>query len=107
MISREDEQKMKEKLLQSLIDHMDDLQGDRMKPRKAMTVEVAAPDKEKLLDGLSKARDLMAKDEIEPDQEDHSEEESPEHESDEARLMDLAGEDEDEDEDDERPMRRW
>lgn len=107
MISREDEQKIKEKLLQSLISHMDDQMGEKMRPHKAMEVSVAAPDKEKLVEGLSKAKELMDSGELGSD---HPESEgSDEPSSDEDRLMDLADRDSDgsEDDEDERPTRRW
>lgn len=84
------EQKMKEKLLEDLIDHMSSKMGDDMGskfPHKAMEVSVAAPDKEKLAEGLEHAKDMTAKipSHMEPD------------EDDEDRLMSLMGGDHDED----------
>lgn len=52
------EQMIKEKLLEELIDRMSG--DDRMKP-KGLGVEVQAPDKEHLAEGLDKAKDLLNK----------------------------------------------
>lgn len=54
------EQMIKEKLLEELIGKMSDSGGDRMRPPKAMGVEVQAPDKEHLAEGLDKAKDLFS-----------------------------------------------
>lgn len=85
------EQKIKEKLLMDLIAHMDDGMGERLAPKKALSVEVAAPDKAHLSDALSKAKEMLSG-------ADHPES-SEDDESDEDRLRALlsgAGDDEDE-----------
>lgn len=54
------EQMIKEKLLEDLISKMSDGMGERMKP-KGLGVEVQAPDKEHLADGLDQAKSLLGK----------------------------------------------
>lgn len=90
----ETEKQIKEKLLQSLIDMMDNTGSERLAPKKNVAVEVAAPDKDKLLEGIEKAKDLLQA-------KDMPENSSDDEDSDEDRLRALladAGED-DEDED--------
>lgn len=60
-MEHEMEKKIKEKLLEGLIEHMEDKMAGGMKPEKGMAVEVAAPDKEKLAEGLDKAKDIVGK----------------------------------------------
>lgn len=84
------EQMIKERLLQDLIEKMSDQSGDRLKP-KGLAVEVAAPDKEHLSDGLDQAKDAVGSI--------PSQGESPSEEDDEQRLMELLGDDEDEEKD--------
>lgn len=83
------EQKIKDKLLEGLIEHMQDRMGGDLEskfPKKSMEVSVAAPDKEGLAKGLDHAQSLA---------------EGPGDEgSDEDRLMELLGEDDDDKEDD-------
>jgi len=89
---------IKEKLLEELIAKMSDAGSDRMKP-KGLGVEVQAPDKEHLAEGLDKAKDLLSKSDA-PELE--ASEPSPEHDSDsseeddEQRLLALLEDDEDE-----------
>lgn len=81
------EQKMKEKLLEGLVEHMQGKMGDDLDskyPKKALEVSVAAPDKEGLAEGLEHAHDIAAPSD------------SAEG-SDEDRLMELLGEDDDDD----------
>jgi hypothetical protein len=88
------EQKMKEKLLEGLIEHMQDKMGQGLEakyPKKAVEVSVAAPDKDKLLEGLDHAKELT----------EHAPEMHPSDEtSDEDRLMALMDQEDDDDEDD-------
>lgn len=85
------ETKIKEQLLDSLIEHMSDKMGEdpRLGKHKAMEVSVAAPDKEGLAAGLEHAQSLAEK----------APEEGGEG-SDEERLMDLLGSDDGDKEDD-------
>lgn len=90
------ETRMKEKLLEGLIEHMHGKMGEDMGakfPHKAMEVSVAAPDKEKLAEGLEHAKGLIGK-EGSPEEEAA---ESPAEEEDEDRLMALLGEKDDDD----------
>lgn len=76
------EDRMKEKLLEGLIEHMQGRMGDDLGakfPKKAMEVSVAAPDKEGLAEGLDHAKEVASGDEGD----------------DEDRLMELLGEDDD------------
>lgn len=89
------EQKIKEKLLESLIEHMQDKMGgdlDKAYPKKALEVSVAAPDKEHLAQGLDKAKELAQSSDLDSHDADS-------HGDDEHRLMALLGKDDDEDED--------
>lgn len=81
-------QMIKEKLLEELIEKMSSAGGDRMKP-KGLGVEVQAPDKEHLAEGLDKAKDLIQK----PGESEPSE---GGEEDDEQRLMALLDDDDDE-----------
>lgn len=81
------EQMIKEKLLEDLIGKMSDGMGDRMKP-KGLGVEIQAPDKAHLAEGLDKAKDLVSHTDAMP--------ESGDGDDDEQRLMDLLGDDDDE-----------
>ncbi len=85
------EQKLKEGLLENLIEHMSNKMGDSMKP-KGLAVQVAAPDKEHLAEGLDKAKGVLG----EMPEESESGHDSGE-ESDEDRLMELLGEDDEDD----------
>lgn len=87
------EQKIKESLLEDLIEKMSEKTGDRVKP-KGLSVEVAAPDKSKLAEGLDKAKSVLGS---VPDTEEASE--SPSDEDDEQRLMQLLGHHDDDEED--------
>ena len=87
------EQKIKEKLLLDLISKMDDGMGERLSPKKALSVEVAAPDKEHLSDALSKAKEMLSgADHPEPSEDDDSDEDRL------RALLSGAGDDEDEEE---------
>lgn len=81
---------IKERLLDELIDKMS-VGDDRMKP-KGLGVEVQAPDKEHLADGLDKAKDLLDSGEI-------PEVEPSEHGSDddEERMLQLLADGDDDD----------
>lgn len=84
------EQKMKEKLMEGLIEHMTDQMGMGLEskfPKKAMEVSVAAPDEKALMEGLDKAKEVTGE-----------ASDGDREESDEDRLMQLLSEDE-EDED--------
>lgn len=83
------ERMIKEKLLNELIGRMSDMGGDRMKP-KGLGVEVQAPDKEHLQQGLEKAQDLVSKAPA-------AEASEGSDDDDEKRLMALLGDDEDDD----------
>lgn len=80
------EQMIKEKLLEGLIDKMSGGMADRMKP-KDLGVEVQAPDKEHLAEGLDKAKDILGKDVASDDGGD---------EDDEQRMLELLDHDDDE-----------
>ena len=87
------ERKMKEKLLEGLIEHMGDRMGDGLAskfPKKHVEVQVAAPDKEHLAEGLGKAKELIS------DSGALEGKETPDEEADEDRLRQLLEEDEDE-----------
>lgn len=86
----ERDQKIKEMLLNELIDRMTDSGADRMKP-KGLGVSVEAPDKEHLEQGLDHAKSILSSAKEMP---------QPQHDDgdDEHRLMALLG-DEDDDED--------
>lgn len=87
------EQRMKEKLLEGLIEHMQGRMGDDLEakfPKKAVEVSVAAPDKDGLAEGLGHAKELAESGELGHEDEG----------SDEDRLMALMGHgDKDDDED--------
>jgi hypothetical protein len=84
-------QMIKEQLLQELIGKMSD-GDDRMKP-KGLGVEVQAPDKEHLADGLDKAKDLLASGAA-PEPSD----EGSGSDDDEERMLQLLAEDDDDEE---------
>lgn len=88
------EQMIKEKLLENLIDKMSDKSSDRMKP-KGLAVEVAAPSKDKLAEGLEKAKGVLGSMPAAEDSDMTSE--CPSEEEDEQRLMDLLAKDDDDD----------
>lgn len=93
------EQKIKESLLEDLIEKMSDRGGDRIKP-KSVAVEVAAPDKSKLAEGLDKAKSVLGSLPTGQEGEDeHAEGQGGEDEDDEQRLMQLLADDDDDDED--------
>lgn len=87
------EQRIKEKLLDSLIEKMEGSGAERMKP-KGIGVEVAAPSKEGLADGLDKAKELLSKGGPLPGI-DEKAGNPEEHDDDEQRLMELMGKDDD------------
>lgn len=96
------EQKIKDKLLESLIEAMEDKMGDRMMPPKAMQVEVAAPNKEKLAEGLDKAKEVVGGSEL-PGEDGSKEEESGESDEDRLReLLEGEGQDDETDSEDEK-----
>lgn len=80
-------QMIKEKLLNELIDKMS-VGDDRMKP-KGLGVEVQAPDKEHLAEGLGKAQDLLSK---------GPEGDASGGDDDEERMLELLSSDDDDDE---------
>lgn len=87
------EQKMKEKLLEGLIEHMDDKMAGDLKglhPKAPMEVTVGADDPKHLAVGLAHAKELA---ESHPEMDGDSDEDS-----DEDRLMELLGKDDDDDE---------
>jgi hypothetical protein len=86
------EQKMKEKLLEGLIEHMEGKMGDDMGSKfpKAMEVSVAAPDSEHLAQGLDHAKSLAEGGDLGEPQDEGSDED---------RLMALLGDDDEEDDD--------
>lgn len=84
-------QMIKERLLNELIDKMS-VGDDRMKP-KGLGVEVQAPDKEHLAEGLDKAKDLLSKGEA-PEMD----AEPSDHGDDEERMLELLAQDDDDDE---------
>lgn len=82
------EERMKQKILEGLRDHMMDRMGDGMAekfPKKAMEVSVMAPDKEHLSEGLGKAKEMA--------EGEHGDD------SDEDRLMAMMGDHDEDDED--------
>ena len=91
------EQDIKLKLLNSLLDHLDGIGADSIssKLKQKMSVEVAAPDKESLAEGLEHAKDLTDSPELDSLGSD------PDHDSDddsdEQRMMELLGKDDDDD----------
>lgn len=87
------EQMIKEQLLKDLIGKMSDKSGERLQP-KGMAVEVAAPDKSKLAEGLDKAKDVLGSS---GDLADGGDTGSHGEEDDEQRLMQLLEDEEDED----------
>lgn len=89
------EQMIKEKLLEDLISKMSDGMGDRMKP-KGLGVEVQAPDKEHLADGLDQAKSLLDKGGPLPGL-DSKESPSEDSGDDEERMLQLLAEDDDDD----------
>lgn len=86
------EQQIKERLLEDLITRMSDAGGDRLKP-KDMAVQVAAPDKDKLAEGLDKAKGVL--DEL-PEGKEEASASSSSEEDDEERLMELLDEEDEE-----------
>lgn len=100
------EQKIKEKLLEDLITKMSDSNGDRIKP-KGLAVQVAAPDKEKLAEGLDKAKSVLGSvpDSGDMPSGDGITSDPSDDDSDEARLMQLLSSEDDDDEDDKLGMR--
>ena len=79
---------IKEKLLKELIEAMEDRMAKKLKPEEeAMSVEVAAPDKEKLAEGLDKAKEVVG--EMPMDKMESSEEE------DESKLLEMLASEED------------
>lgn len=99
MDMNDDDQKLKDALLQSLIEKMEDVLGDDMNPHKGMAVEVAAPDKEHLADGLDKAKEVLDHAPM-PGMDGKSSEEADDGKSDEERLAELLGDSEDKDDED-------
>lgn len=103
------DQEMKDKILQDLIEKMEDVLSEGMKPeQKGMAVEVAAPDKAHLAQGLDKAKDVLqhapvpdvaGSKEATPSNMEPSIPSGDEDKSDEERLEDLLGDEDDEDED--------
>ncbi|GAC1460087.1 MAG: hypothetical protein NVSMB70_05430 [Chamaesiphon sp.] len=94
------EQKIKQKLLEGLVEHMQGKMGESLSSKypseKAMEVSVAAPDKEHLAEGLEHAHAMAASGKLGGEVGGESPEEHDEaHESDEDRLMELLGDDED------------
>src|SRR5271165_1355522 len=59
MYDDDKDQDMKDKILQSLIDHMEDVLGDGVRGRSGLGVEVQAQDPEALKAGLDKAKDVV------------------------------------------------
>lgn len=90
------EHMIKQRLLEDLIEKMSDKHGERLGPEKGMAVQVAAPDKSKLAEGLDKAKGILSSMPM-----DHEEEGGDEPESDEERLMELMHGEDDDDEDEE------
>lgn len=91
------EHMIKQKLLEDLIEHMGDRGASRLKPDDAMAVQVAAPDKEALEEGLDHAKEAL------PSIPEGDDKESGSDEDDESRLMSLL---DDDDDDDDKPGRR-
>ena len=91
---------MREKILQSLLDFMDEKGSDRLAPKKEMSVEV-----EQQPEGSSKLSDLLSSKD-EPDMPPH---EGESEDSDEDRLKALlmgSGDDEDEEDEGSKPLGR-
>lgn len=97
----EQDKAIKEKVLQSLLDFLDQAEAGRMKPKKAVSVEIAAPDTEHLAEGLDHAKDILGKgEETQPDPD-------AAEDSDEDRMRALlADSGDDEEEKDPSPFRR-
>jgi hypothetical protein len=85
-------QMIKERLLDELIDKMSD--GDsRMKPVHGLGVEVQAPDKEHLADGLDKAKEVLDSGKVpELEADEHSDHMEHIPEDDEERMLELLAE---------------
>ena len=91
---------MREKILQSLLDFMDEKGSDRLAPKKVMSVEV-----EQQPEGSSKLSDLLSSKD-EPEMAPH---EGESEDSDEDRLKALlmgSGDEDEEDEEDSKPFGR-
>lgn len=88
------EQKIKQDLLLDLISKMSDQSGERLKP-KGLAVEVAAPDKSKLAEGLDKAKGVLGS---VPEPDDVGSSSSSNEDDDEQRMMELLSKEDDEDE---------
>ncbi len=88
------DQDMKDKILEQLIEKMEDLIGGGLKDRSGLqdhsglAVEVQAPDKDKLAEGLDKAKDVVSESPLSLDK---PEEPKEDDQSDEDRLMELMG----------------
>lgn len=95
MVDGDLESKMKDKVLEGLIEHMHDKLGDDLSSKfspKGMGVAVEAPSKERLIEGMDRAKAIMGKsdDDKGPDDEiAHGDE------NDEDKLMKMIEEDED------------
>jgi hypothetical protein len=50
---------LKDKILQSLVDHMEDILGEGLKQRSGLGVEVQAEDPESLKEGLDQAKEAV------------------------------------------------
>lgn len=95
-----DETALEDKLLAGLIDHLEDLIHGDLQGRKGVAVEVAAPDKEHLKEGLEKAQDVVdGSPEVPLDVKSGAVPESAD-ESDEDRIMQSLDEEDRDDEDD-------
>jgi hypothetical protein len=92
---------IKEKLLEDLIDQMGMKSGERLKP-KGLAVQVEAPDKKHLSEGLEHAKGALSHI---PEPSGGEGEEGGEEDDDLSRLMEMAGKDDDDDEEDE-PFKR-
>lgn len=88
------EQSIKLQLLQSLLDHLDNWGGDSLesKFKPKMSVEVAAPDKEGLAEGLDHAKDIAQSPELDSLS---SDSDQGGEDSDEQRMLELLGKDDD------------
>lgn len=111
-----DDSELKDKILAQLIEKMEDVLSGSMSskkddeesememPKKAMSVEVQAPDKDKLAMGLDKAKEVLARGAIPGDDEKEESGSDDKHdskdsdESDEDRLMQLMDEEDKEEE---------
>ena len=105
MFDLDKDSELKDQILQMLIDHMEDRMGDSMRPGDAedgkhMAVEVAAPDKAHLAEGLDKAKEVLAHAPDVSDAKSPDEEQGSDEDDDADRLAELLGESDD-DEDDE------